>query len=106
MMKRVDNPGEWELAEMLSSSPFADARNHCVPIYEILKVPESENHRILVMPLRRRFVGPRFETFGEAVDFFGQVFEVLSVGSSVYFSTDCFPRASNSCTTAMLLIGA
>jgi hypothetical protein len=41
MMKRVDrrrNPGEWELAEMLSSPSFADARNHCVPIYEILRV--------------------------------------------------------------------
>ncbi|KAJ6538806.1 hypothetical protein DFH09DRAFT_1397385 [Mycena vulgaris] len=39
--------------------------------------PGFDNFHILVMPLLRTFGDPRFETIGEGVDFFGQIFEGL-----------------------------
>ncbi|KAJ6538807.1 kinase-like domain-containing protein [Mycena vulgaris] len=52
-----------------------DPRNHCVPILERLQVPDDANNIIIVMPLLREYSQPRFDTFGEAVDFFSQIFE-------------------------------
>ncbi|KAJ6538812.1 hypothetical protein DFH09DRAFT_1176301 [Mycena vulgaris] len=58
------------------SGPLAnDPRNHCVPILETLQVPGDENNIIIVMPLLREYSQPRFDTFGEGVDFFSRVFE-------------------------------
>ncbi|KAJ7625462.1 hypothetical protein B0H17DRAFT_1164387 [Mycena rosella] len=54
-----------------------DPRNYCVPIFEVLEVPDDEDFTILVMPLLRKYYQPRFDTVGEAVDFFGQIFEGL-----------------------------
>ncbi|KAJ6507376.1 kinase-like domain-containing protein [Mycena vitilis] len=54
-----------------------DPHSHCVPILDVLDVPDIEDCWIIVMPLLRDFNSPRFDTFGEAVDFLGQVFEGL-----------------------------
>ncbi|KAJ7162149.1 kinase-like domain-containing protein [Mycena filopes] len=74
-LKRVDaklHPHEQSIGELLSSASKAnDPRNHCVPILDVIQVPDT-NIILLVMPLLRRYVNPRFDTFGEAVDFFGQ----------------------------------
>jgi hypothetical protein len=50
--------------------------NHCVPILDVLAVPDEERD-IIVMPLLRRYSNPPFETFGEVVDCLRQLFEVL-----------------------------
>ncbi|KAJ3551172.1 hypothetical protein NM688_g4864 [Phlebia brevispora] len=42
---------------------------------EVLDVPEKSHLHVLVMPLLRPFNDPHFETAGEAVDYFQQVFE-------------------------------
>ncbi|KAJ7502449.1 kinase-like domain-containing protein [Mycena galericulata] len=80
-LKRIDvdlHPMEQELGTFLSSRSVANhPRNHCVPLLETLQVPDDEKKIILVMPLLRKFTEPRFDTIGEAVDFFGQVFEGL-----------------------------
>ncbi|KAJ6507312.1 kinase-like domain-containing protein, partial [Mycena vitilis] len=69
---------EVEIGTFFSSSPLAeDPRNHCVPILEVLDVPDMEDCWIIAMPLLRIFDSPRFDTIGEAVDFFGQIFEGL-----------------------------
>jgi hypothetical protein len=47
-----------------------------VPIYEVLKVPGDDDKVIIVMPLLRRWDEPEFETVGEGVDLFRQLFEV------------------------------
>ncbi|KAJ7129849.1 kinase-like domain-containing protein, partial [Mycena crocata] len=60
-----------------SGSLYNDPRNHCVPILEILDVPGEDHCKIMVMPLLREYNHPRFDTFGEAVDFFSQIFEGL-----------------------------
>ncbi|KAJ7159109.1 hypothetical protein C8R43DRAFT_1086966 [Mycena crocata] len=68
---------ERRIGRIFSSPRLSDPRNHCVPILEELKVPDSETQTILVMPLLRSFLDPRFDTFGEVMDFFGQIFEGL-----------------------------
>jgi hypothetical protein len=71
------HPYEADIGTYLSSEPPAsDPRNHCVPIFDVLKVPDMEDRVILVMPLLRLFDSPPFETYGETVDLFSQVFEV------------------------------
>jgi hypothetical protein len=71
------HPYEAEIGLFFSSEAMAsDHRNHCVPIYEVLQVPDDDDKLILVMPLLREYYDPRFDTVGEVVDFFRQVFEV------------------------------
>jgi hypothetical protein len=75
-----------------------------VPIYEVLKVPGEDDKVILVMPLLRDWDSPPFETVGEGVDFFQQLFEVCTletlylqivvnlpglVGLAIYAQTAC-----------------
>ena len=79
-MKRVSkskHPYEKEIGEYFSTGPIAaDPRNHCIPIYDVLEVPDRPNEDILVMPLLRRCNDPPFKTVGEVVDFVTQIFEV------------------------------
>ncbi|THU85941.1 hypothetical protein K435DRAFT_969298 [Dendrothele bispora CBS 962.96] len=56
-----------------------DPHNHCVPIYEILQLPEDDHEYLIIMP----FLTPwwpfwcdlPFSTIGEAVSFIRQLFE-------------------------------
>ncbi|KAJ7153520.1 hypothetical protein C8R43DRAFT_1235480 [Mycena crocata] len=75
-MSRVnDYPDEVPIAEFLSSeASTADPRNHCVPIYETLH-PNLSDITILAMPLLYGIQSPKFETIGEAVECFRQIFE-------------------------------
>jgi hypothetical protein len=66
-----------DIGRFLSSEPLAsDPLNHCVPIYDVLQVPDDDDKVLLVMPLLRDYNSPRFDTFGEVLDFFKQIFEV------------------------------
>ncbi|KAH9931537.1 uncharacterized protein B0H18DRAFT_989848 [Fomitopsis serialis] len=81
VLKRIlttEHPYEVAITRFLSSEPLAsDSRNHCVRLCDVLNVPNEDDTVILVMPLLRRYDSPPFETVGEAVDFFSQVFEGL-----------------------------
>ncbi|KAF8838515.1 hypothetical protein BDN67DRAFT_971432 [Paxillus ammoniavirescens] len=59
-------------SESLSSQPT----NHCVPIYEVLTLDDNDTV-LIVMPLLRPYADPHFDTFGEAVECFRQLFEGL-----------------------------
>ena len=80
MMKRMNDTLENEIAMYFSTEPLAShPRNHCVPIYDVLHVPDptgDDDEIIIVMPLLRPFYNPRFKSVGEAVEFFRQIFEV------------------------------
>lgn len=80
MLKRInkdDNPHEIDLATFLYSEKLrSDPRNHSMPTYEILPPPGDSNEHILVMAFLRKFDNPPFETIGEVVDCFDQMFEV------------------------------
>ncbi|KAF4590879.1 hypothetical protein EYR40_009476 [Pleurotus pulmonarius] len=81
MLKRVKkslHPYEAEIGQFFSSIDLAtDSRNHCGPIYDVLQVPDDDNVIILVMPLLREYGSPAFDTIGEVVEFFHQIFEGL-----------------------------
>jgi hypothetical protein len=67
---------EVEIATFFSSKDLAsDPKNHCIPVYDVLTVPDDPEGNIFVMPLVRGFESPPFRTIGESVDFFGQFFE-------------------------------
>lgn len=81
-----------DIAQHLSSETLAaDHRNHCVPVHELLPVPEEyswafpEEHGavISVLPRLHDIRKPHFDTIGEAVGFFAKIFEVSLV--SLFF---------------------
>ncbi|KAJ7167562.1 kinase-like domain-containing protein [Mycena filopes] len=80
-LKRIDKfvpqfMAERDIGLYFSASPrAADPRNHCIPICEVLEIPHNNQYELIVMPRLREFISPRFDTFGEAVEFFRQIFE-------------------------------
>jgi hypothetical protein len=77
MIFKSEHPYEVDISEFLSSEPLAsESGNHCIPLYEVLEVPDNEDMLLLVMPFLRPYGDPRFETIGEAIEFFKQIFEV------------------------------
>jgi hypothetical protein len=71
------HPYEADIARFFSIEPSAsDPRNFSVPVLSTLQPPDDEDTVILVMPLLHRYDEPRFDTFGEVIHFFGQIFQV------------------------------
>ncbi|KAK7043170.1 hypothetical protein VNI00_008524 [Paramarasmius palmivorus] len=69
---------ELKMAPLFSTEPYAsDARNHCIPIYETLEIPNTREQVILVMPCLRSWEHLPFDTIGEVVEFCRQTFEGL-----------------------------
>ncbi|KAJ7238565.1 kinase-like domain-containing protein [Mycena haematopus] len=80
VMKRIDLGApseELDIAVWLSAEPQrSDPVNHCVPILGVLSDPKEPGWAIIVMPLlSREYDKPRFDTIGEVVEFFKQIFE-------------------------------
>lgn len=109
MLKRVkaDSLSELEIIRVLSSEPLAsDPRNHCNPLLDVLPLPDPQDGVLVVTHMLRPFDNPRFETIGEAVAFFSQIFVVRS--SPVHNLLDAVLivyRACNSCTNIALRTG-
>ena len=77
-IKRRDHPYEAEIALYFSSQALvSQPANHCVPVYEIFAVDGEDDTLIMVMPLLRLYSDPSFDTIGEAVECFRQLFEVM-----------------------------
>lgn len=72
------HPLEVEIGSRLFSSPqhAGNPRNHCVPIVDVLQDPDDLDKQIIVMPRLVPFDFPAFDTVGEVVDCFRQIFEV------------------------------
>ena len=81
MLKRVPAAAgrELEISQLVSSPRLRhDPRNHCVPLLEVIELPDAHDQKVMVMPLLRPFDQPRFQTFGEFVAFFTQICDVRS----------------------------
>lgn len=109
MLKRVkaDNLSELEIIRSLSSEPLAsDPRNHCNPLLDALPLPDPQDGVLVVTHMLRPFDNPRFETIGEAVAFFSQIFVVRSFpGHNLLDAVLIVYRACNSCTNIALRTG-
>jgi serine/threonine protein kinase len=77
VVSKSEHPDEARIFQYFSSPELAsDARNHCLPLLAQLSPPDDEDKVIFVMKLMRKYDSPRFDTFGEVVEFFRQMFEV------------------------------
>src|SRR6267154_4251203 len=77
MLKTVPSGSELEITQLLSSPGLIpESHNHCVPLLDILELPNEPGQKLIVMPFLRPFDNPRFETYGEFVSFFSQICEV------------------------------
>lgn len=105
-LKRMEDGLENEIASYFSTEPFAShPHNHCVPVYEVLRVPDLNNVVVIVMPQLRPFNKPRFKSVGESVEFFRQIFEVIVKYYPDISLTELSLRVSNSCINATLHTG-
>ncbi|KAG8214204.1 kinase-like domain-containing protein [Butyriboletus roseoflavus] len=77
LVNKTYHPHEIDIARYFSSQPLAMSANHCVPVYDVLPVPDEEDRVIIVMPLLQDYLRPPFHTIGEAVECFRQLFEGL-----------------------------
>ncbi|KAH8107733.1 kinase-like domain-containing protein [Cristinia sonorae] len=77
-VKHSWHPYEIEITKMFSEEPLrSHPQNHCVPVFEVLASPRDPDISLLVLPLLRQHEDPPFETLGEVIEFFRQVFEGL-----------------------------
>ncbi|KAF5357271.1 hypothetical protein D9757_013001 [Collybiopsis confluens] len=83
MLRRPDPPPSHELdifKQLSSLQP--EPRNHCIPVHDILTIPEAREdgrNQVVVMSFQVPWEEPEldFRTVGEVVDFCSQVFEGL-----------------------------
>ncbi|KAJ7637160.1 hypothetical protein FB45DRAFT_1056375 [Roridomyces roridus] len=72
------HPFEADIGQLFSSLEHAgNPRNHCVPILDVLQDPDDMDRQIIVLPQLVPFHYPAFDTVGEVVDCFRQIFEGL-----------------------------
>ncbi|KAF7324698.1 Protein kinase domain-containing protein [Mycena kentingensis (nom. inval.)] len=75
-VEKAKHPAEVQITEFLTSLG-ENPQNHCIPVLETLHPPNEPDIVILVLALVRRVDSPPFETFGEAVEMFRQIFEAV-----------------------------
>ncbi|KAJ6492763.1 hypothetical protein C8R47DRAFT_1044241 [Mycena vitilis] len=75
-ISKTMHPFEAEIGTFLGSPPrSADPRNHAIPMLEVLQDPMEADKQILVMPRMMNFDRPIFDTVGEVIACFRQIFE-------------------------------
>ncbi|KAF8215893.1 kinase-like domain-containing protein [Mycena galopus ATCC 62051] len=94
MLKQISkktHPFELEIGRFFSSQPrAADPRNHCIPLLDVLQDPKHKDIQIIVMPRMVDMGQPKFDTVGEVVDCFRQIFEGLQFMHENYVAhRDC-----------------
>lgn len=90
------HPDEVNIWRYLTSEPLAsDPHNHCVPLYEVLDVPDQPGRQLLIMPLLRQCTDPRFDKVEEVMDMATQFFEVRNLlAFSVYIGAQVSPGST------------
>ncbi|KAJ7634535.1 kinase-like domain-containing protein [Roridomyces roridus] len=75
-VSRKAHPCEVDVGCFFSSPTLSgSSKNHCVPILEVLQDPRDDDKEIIVMPRLIRFDEPIFDTVGEVIDCWRQIFE-------------------------------
>lgn len=86
LVSQAKHPYEINIGLYFSQTVLAShPKNHCVPILGVLDLPDDDDLKIIVMPLLREIDDPCFDTVGEVVEMFRQIFEAgPSVVSAPY----------------------
>ena len=108
-MKVVDEENG-KIARTLSPAGLETAscsNNHCVPILEVLSIPDWKGKVILVMPQLQEFDEPLFSTVEEALKCVRQLIEVrFDICSRFGLQLiQVHDRACNTCIGCALLMG-
>jgi hypothetical protein len=75
--KKSEHPHETDIGlYFMEDELVSDPKNHCVPFFKVLSVPDEDDKHIIVMPLLLNFIKLPFDTFGEVVECLRQLFEV------------------------------
>ncbi|EGN91796.1 hypothetical protein SERLA73DRAFT_164364 [Serpula lacrymans var. lacrymans S7.3] len=78
LLNKSQYPYKIEIGQLFSTEPLvSDLANHCAPIDDVLSVPDDQYQAVVVMPLLRSFDDPQFDTYGEVIDFFRQIFVAI-----------------------------
>ena len=81
---RERHPAEAEISQMFSLEPLAsDPQNHSIPVFEVLQSSLKDGVHFMIMPYLLLFQDVRFESVGEVMDCFKQLFEVRFVHSGL-----------------------
>ncbi|KAF7315852.1 Protein kinase domain-containing protein [Mycena indigotica] len=102
------HPYEVDISRYFTSLGPSPA-NHCVAILDVLTPPNEPNIAILVTPLLRAYDRPRFDSIGEAVEYFRQIFESSSVNYQALCSSassSATVKSSSSSTRASSSVSA
>lgn len=84
MFKKVPAGSELEISQFLSSPGLIpESHNHCVPLLDILELPDEPDQKLIVMPFLRPFDKSRFQTCGEFVSFFSQICDVSKTWNTI-----------------------
>ncbi|KAJ7748427.1 hypothetical protein B0H16DRAFT_1553380 [Mycena metata] len=76
LISKSVHPEEAEIFEYFSTPELViRGFSACSPLLNALSPPDDEDKLIFVMKLMRKYDSPRFNTFGEVVKFFRQMFE-------------------------------
>ncbi|RDB25212.1 hypothetical protein Hypma_007477 [Hypsizygus marmoreus] len=79
-VKTSKHPTEVAIGQLFSSEPLAShPQNHCIPILDVLQVPDDDDMVIIVMPFLYSWDAIPFATVGEVVEFVRQLFEGLNL---------------------------
>lgn len=77
VISKSRHPYEVTISKFLSSPPLdSHPKNHCVPIFDVLQSLLDNDIEIIVMPRLRSFDSPAFDTVGNFLECFRQIFEV------------------------------
>ena len=72
------NSEEISIGKLFSSGALAKhMKNHCVPFLDVIEPVEGSGSAFIVMPYLLKTDNPPFQTIGEVVDYFRQMFEVI-----------------------------
>lgn len=94
MLKKIHSTAskfdDEQLVSEFVSTPeqLRDPDNHCVPCIDVLRIPGDDEDVIIIMPLLRQWMSPRFDTIGEVVDMVYQAFKVGPVSFSEFYHFD------------------
>ncbi|KAG6823079.1 hypothetical protein H0H92_011475, partial [Tricholoma furcatifolium] len=76
-VETLETPAEIPIGKLLFSERLASSRNRCMPYLDVIEPSESPDAAFIVMPYLLSTEDVPFETIGEAVEFFRQIFEGL-----------------------------
>lgn len=109
-IKTSKHPDEVKICAMFAAEPLAsDPRNHCVPLYEVLQLPNDDDMVLMIMPFLANWRDPEFSTIEELVDLCGQVIEVR-LPLNIQFVFNCTPfihshNVTHRCDHCLILDG-